>query len=100
MKEETQRQYYMITERLQNIQGWAIALRFFSNLLLFYTIVALSTFNWFPFFHHNTDKECFVKWHDESRKWISLAVIGGLGMVLLVIRMVTIDIVDGMNSFF
>eukprot|EP00026_Physarum_polycephalum_P007984 Phypoly_transcript_08057.p1 GENE.Phypoly_transcript_08057~~Phypoly_transcript_08057.p1 ORF type:complete len:409 (+),score=64.79 Phypoly_transcript_08057:104-1330(+) len=72
-----------------NVGRFTIFYRAFTNFLIFYTIIALTSYNWFPI-----GKGCFVSWPSETHKAFTLLGIGFLSVILIGIRTTVFDLVD------
>jgi len=58
----------------------SIIWRFFSNILLFYVLIAIGSYNWFP-----DNSGCFIPWTSASKNE-SLIVSGSLAFLFLLLR--------------
>lgn len=76
------------TKILDDLGITTVICRLLSNLLLFYTILAISSYTWFP-----EDKGCFIPWTNHAKNY-SLLAIAISSIVVLVIRILCFDVSD------
>lgn len=100
VKATTLREAVIASEELNDLKLNHILFRALSNIFLFYTIIALTTYNWFPFPAEHIDKGCFVPWRSKHLKDSFLIGSGAIAVAILLVRIMWIDIIDGMQCYF